>query len=152
MSNETEQQQVWSRDRWDAEIAKISHPVWKDGRLVDYVLLIDADLLFRLVQSDYEADRAALQARIDELEAERDQLAQEVEGLKTELEAAQEWQPVPDGMYEYPNWNGKGTLIIRILNDGAELEQWHNSLPDDIEEISLSSDYRLYQRKDKGDA
>lgn len=67
--------------------------------------------------------------------------------LATAPDAQGEWQPVPDGMYEYPNWNDKGTVIIRILNDGAELEQWHNSLPDDIEEISLSSDYRLCQRK-----
>ena len=63
----------------------------------------------------------------------------------TELEAqlAQTWKPLPDGQYERPNWNHKGTNTLSVFANGAELETWHSDDKYQVDEISLPDNIRL---------
>jgi hypothetical protein len=61
------------------------------------------------------------------------------------------WEPLPDGKYERPNWDGNGTLITAVLCDGTELEQWHSSNDKAVDEISLGN-LRLCRLVDVPDA
>jgi hypothetical protein len=56
---------------------------------------------------------------------------------------ASKWEPLEDGGYIRPNWDGNGMITLHVYHNGEELEQWHSSNTDDIEEISLPPDYRL---------
>lgn len=54
----------------------------------------------------------------------------------------QAMEVVPDGTYTHPNWDGNGEVWTRVFGD-LEIEQWHSSLPDDIDEIVLPEGWQL---------
>ena len=126
-----------------------SEPLWSDDEINWQVDLSaasseDAYRTKRMVRKV----RDELQARITELEAQLSNQYQRIERfveLVDQLEAqlAQTWEPLPDGQYERPNWNHKGTITLSVFANGAELETWHSDDKYQVDEISLPDNIRL---------
>lgn len=100
-----------------------------------------ADLM-RQVRDEYETERAALTARVAELEAENNQMYEQVRKLPikwglelgamqtriAELEArlaagVERWEPVPDGEYITPN---KSQLKVDERDHEIAVRYWHH--------------------------
>ena len=123
-----------------------SEPLWSDIRVSKeaveatdeldgsvYVHHVILQLLLKM-RADYEAQLANQYQRIEGF-------VELVDQLETQL--AQRWEPLPDGQYERPNRNHKGTNTLSVFANGAELETWHSDDKYQVDEISLPDNIRL---------
>ena len=86
------------------------------------------------LRNEYEAQLSNQYQRIERFVELVDQL---------EAQLAQTWEPLPDGQYERPNRNHKGTNTLSVFANGAELETWHSDDKYQVDEISLPDNIRL---------
>lgn len=76
-----------------------------------------------------------------------EQQTAEIKRLRDQLAAAQQqYEPVPDGKYTRPNWDGNGEVTWLITHNATEIECWHSSNEKDVEGIWLADDWCICRR------
>jgi len=105
------------------------------------LISITAKKMLRKMRDEYEARITELEAQLANQYQRIDRFVELVDQLEAQL--AERWKPLPDGQYERPNWNHKGTNTLSVFANGAELETWHSDDKYQVDEISLPDNIRL---------
>lgn len=143
MSNETEQQQLWTDERIEEETER--H--WKaHGETYQYLWVRE---MMRQIRDDCLADRAALRAQVAALKQQLSVCSEYADKVTAERDAAREWQPVIYSTFIEDQSYDESYLLVTL--QGTQLEIGRDPTADGVT-VNLPSDYRLCQRKEKGAA
>lgn len=160
MSNETEQQQLWTvEDEIEASIK----PCPKCGgkaviEKFDEVVCLECGLWSgdEWESLEYAVDWWNKQPLIDDLRAQVAALKQQLsvcseyaDKVTAERDAAREWQPVIYSTFIEDQSYDESYLLVTL--QGTQLEIGRDPTADGVT-VNLPSDYRLCQRKEKGAA
>lgn len=89
---------------------------------------------------------------VEEVWAENDDLRAELAALTAQLQAAQEWLPVPAGEYTRHGGNIIGPITLYVGDDGRFLHCRYEWSPRDADQIELPFDWRLVRRRTQEEA